>query len=125
MAGVTYLGERRQASDGRPTERYSNFTRDHEITARIQTVSRRSLATVSLVRTSFENGGRRQAAAGGGCNHRTWSRRGASSHGRKGYACGACTASTDSFPPSPRSLFPVFLLPAFSGWKKNIPRCFS
>ena len=91
---------RRETSDvrRRSTERYSDFTRDHELTAKIQTVSRRSLAAACLVSTSLEDRGKRQAAAGGGCNHRTWSRRGASSHGRKEDACGACTASTDSFP---------------------------
>ena len=99
MAGVTYLGERRRPSDGRPTERYSDFTRDHEIIARIQTVSRRCLAMVSLVRTSFENGGRRQAKAGDGCNHRTWSCRGASSHGEEG-VCLWCLYGVHGFLPS-------------------------
>ena len=34
MAGDTYLGERRRTSDGRSTERYSDFTRDHELNCR-------------------------------------------------------------------------------------------
>ena len=126
MAGVTYLGERRRASDGRPTERYSDFTRDREITARIQTVSRRFLATVSLVRDSYENGGRRQAAAGGGCNHRnvesSWC-----FFTRGGRGMLVALVRRPRVPPLlHRGLcLPVLLLPAISGWKRDIPRCLS
>ena len=116
MTGVTYLGEKHQASDGHP--RRSDILASRVTATKLQVCRwyRIDLWVFLGERKLRKRREKGRRAAGGGCSRRNEGRRGTSSRGEGGCTHDARTASYGFLLSSPR--LSVLLLLAVDRWKE-------